>query len=161
MASTCPSTPFHVPAEAIAPAGFSWHADCLLPGTDGAIAIPNGAEGERLARLRTHLLALLAVCGAAEAEDPEGQRAELARLQMRDIRSALVLLDQHTRFDVLAAHVDATIEQGDSHILLAGWNGVHTEEEATQLLQTSLVMAELRQVRAHLTAFCAIEQQTI
>lgn len=161
MASTCPTSLFHVPAGAIAPIGFSWHADCLLPGTDGSIAAPNGAEGERLARLRTHLLALLAVCAATESQDPQTQGAELARLQMRDIRAALVLVDQHTRFDVLAAHVDATLEQGDTRILLAGWNGVGTEEEAAQLLQTSLVMAELRQVRAHLAAFCAIEQQAI
>lgn len=161
MASTCPTSFFHVPAGAIAPIGFSWHADCLLPGSDGAIAAPNGAEGERLARLRTHLLALLAVCAATEAQGPQTEGAELARLQMRDIRAALVLVDQNTRFDVLAAHVDATLEQGDSRILLAGWNGVGTEEEAAQLLQTSLVMAELRQVRAHLAAFCAIEQQAI
>ena len=161
MAAICPSTSFQTPADAIAPVGFSWHADCLLPGTDGAIAMPNGAEGERLARLRTHLLALLALCAATESQDPQSQSAELARLQMRDIRAALVLVDQHTRFDVLAAHVEATIEQGDTRILLAGWNGVGTEEEAAELLQTSLVMAELRQVRAHLAAFVAIEQQAI
>lgn len=161
MALTCPSTTFHVPAGAVAPTGFSWHADCLLPGTDGAIAIPNGAEGERLARLRTHLLALLAVCAASEAQDPQGDAAELARLQMRDIRNALALVDQHTRFDVLAAHVDCSIEQGESIILLASWNSVQTDSEASELLGTAFELTGLRQVRAHLVTFCAIEQQAI
>lgn len=93
MAPTCSPTHFLAPAGAVAPTGFSWYGDCLLPGTDGAIAIPNGAEGERLARLRTHLLALLAVCAATEAQDPQTEAAELARLQMRDIRTALALVD--------------------------------------------------------------------
>lgn len=161
MAATCSYTPSHAPAEAVAPTGFSWHADRLLPGTDGAIAIPHGAEGERLARLRTHLLALLAVCAATESQDPQTQSAELARLQMRDIRAALVLVDQHTRFDVLAAHVDAAIEQGDSLILLASWNGVQTDAEGVELMGTAFELAGLRQVRAHLATFCAIEQQAV
>ncbi|MPS93164.1 hypothetical protein [Comamonas sp.] len=161
MAVTCPSNTFHVPAGAVAPAGFSWHADCLLPGTDGAIAIPNGAEGERLARLRTHLLALLAVCVATEAQDPQSEAAELARLQMRDIRSALLLVDQHTRFDVLAAHVDCAIEQGESIILMASWNGMQTGDEASELMNTAFEIAGLRQIRAHLVTFCAIELQDI
>ncbi|MDO1474037.1 hypothetical protein [Comamonas thiooxydans] len=111
--------------------------------------------------MRTHLLALLAVCVATETKDPQAEAAELARLQMRDIRAALALVDQHTRFDVLAAHVECSIEQGDSIVLLASWNGVKTDAEAAELLSITLELAELRQVRAHLVTFCAIEQQAI
>lgn len=150
---------FDPPIEAIAPIGYTWHADQLHPGTSGAIARPDGAQGERLARLRTYLLSLLDVCNTLEVSATNAEEMEAGRMHAPYLRAALTLLDQHTRFDVFAALIDRGIEFGEAQILQLNRSENLTDQDREQYIATSRDLAELLQIRRAILAFAEHDEK--